>query len=280
MQSAGNAKVMPSIDSNRIKRSFFIPMLFSLFAAVLFLVGMQFDQWYIATTTGAVRGFSFHSRCTDSLCVTPLYNDVNLTTCIADGSKSQSRDRGVRWTLYVSIGGCFVCCLLLLGAATSVSKWWGMASIVVQFLTWAASLVSIALFAGTYESWYWCGKNFCDYLHSRFPTVPCFYMYTTGYVMVATGCCILFAGCVFSIVALMVRLTRETKLHAVSRRQGYAPPNDFEPPEGFYFDQQSGLYYSPELQLFLDPMSCHYYDPASGMWYDTSSQSWYELPGS
>jgi hypothetical protein len=131
------------------------------------------------------------------------------------------------------------------------------------------------------EQWYWCGEAFCSYYWSQagFSGMPCYSMYSTGFVMECCSGLTLALALVWNVTAERVRIRRAKRrvLVAQGRSATFMPPSDFEAPDGFTFDPSSGLYYSTASNLYLDPESCHYYDPDSGMWYDTAADTWYEI---
>jgi hypothetical protein len=198
-----------------------------------------------------------------------------------DGSLLNQREMAVRWTLYFAIAGALISSPMYLLATFKDPKY-AVHSLTLQVLALSCAAVCIVLFAATFEMWVFCGKNFCNYIHSQplSTTSSCFYAYETGYVMSACGTCMLLVGCTFAVAAMITQKRRENRFALVMtgrNRTQAQPPSDFEAPEGFLFDPSCGLYYSEEAQLYLDPESCHYYDPSSGMWYDTNADLWYEI---
>jgi hypothetical protein len=267
-------------NSNRLRRSFVISSCFSLFAAVLCLVALQMPHWFITVTSTSTKSYGIDSVCTDALCVSRTYSNMDLGLCVISGPSFDNRSIAVRWLLYTGIGLALLSVPLYF-VATFRKQSFLLPALCAQLFAFLCNGACIVLFVIIFQNWLFCGNSFCKYVYSQSGTssTPCFATYGTGYIMAACAACLLFVGFVFAVGALIVQRRRESALQLVlvSRNAQYDAPTDFEAPEGFLFDPSCGLYYSDDVQLYLDPESCHYYDPARGLWYDTSADRWYEI---
>lgn len=267
-------------DSNRVRRSFIISSCFSLFAAVLCLVAMQMPQWFIGVTSTSTIGYGIGTVCTDALCLSTTYTDMDLGLCVISGASFDRRSVAVRWLLYLGIALSLISVPMYF-VATFRKPSLVAPAVCCQLFGFLCTGGCIVLFAVMFQNWLFCGNSFCKHVYSVSGSnqTPCFATYGTGYIMAACATCLLSVGCAFAIAAIIVQRRRKSTLKLVltSRTAQYDVPTDFEAPEGFLFDTTCGLYYSDEVQLYLDPESCHYYDPSRGLWYDTSADMWYEI---
>lgn len=279
-EPVADAPLEKHADSQRTRQSFSQSAAFGLFGAVLFLVAMQLNGWVVTTANGSTSSFAIGNQCINAKCTSLVYDaDVNLGQCTVSGSTLRNRHNAVRWHLYVAIA------MSLVATPSYAMVTFGRMSfcnvgLVTQLLSTICSVVSAAVFAATYEQWYYCGTSFCNYFHNQggFTAAPCYRVYGAGLVMVGCGACFEFLGLVIAVAALFVQRKRAHKIaKLVAIRSTQPAPTGFAAPAGFYFDAPSGLFYSDEAQLYLDPQSCHYYDPASGMWFDPDRDVWYEL---
>lgn len=143
----------------------------------------------------------------------------------------------------------------------------------------------LSLFVHTWNSWYFCGGDVCDYFFS-IGADNCSWMYSYSLLMAAMGM-------PFAVIALFLNLVSLCRSRYAVDRDGKAAPtgapadkdslapqqheptNKFTVPEGDWrFDPTSGFWWSDSHKLYFNDATGHYYDPEEQSWFDPETGEW------
>lgn len=231
--------------------------------------------------------------------------DVGLwSTCIDDGQGCQYND----WSGYalcsltpsdirdrfhsiIGMGILGSICGIVYLIAAHAPRVKSFFSTFVRFLSlllFVTSFVTVlALFVYTWNSWYFCGGDVCEYFVS-IDAPDCEWHYSHSLVLAAIGMPFAIIGLALNVVSVCksrfaVDKDGKAAPSGAPERvdtdktapQHYVPAEKFEVPEGNWrFDATSGFWWSDDHHLYFNDATGNYYDPDEQSWFDPITNEW------
>jgi hypothetical protein len=207
--------------------------------------------------------------------------------------------------------------LQLLLIVLAVSSWFkfkvrARGLMLLAFLSAALIATAMAIVVHTYDAWYFCDKEFCEYGRDELgntqlclSTLGFSFYLVTAYLMLALtvmGLCALYVRAVrYGVIVERVReedsddegagggggargMSRAPTRSRMGRAMHAGPDGSDAPTDAaedtgaavddWVFDAKCAMYWSPSELIFYHPVRHEYYDPQRAQWWDSDKEEW------